>query len=146
GGLLASGSDELALWDVPSGKLLTTVPQPSWVTAVAFCGESGFLATGHDDGGVRLWDARQQLVRGGAGHVLPVSALAFSPDGSCLASAGEDKNIHIWQVGSGRRLGSLVGHTDRIQGLAWHPGEPRLISAGWDTTTRIWDTKSCEPI
>src|SRR5438132_2917241 len=34
--LLASGSDDLSLWDVPAGELLTILPQPSWITAIAF--------------------------------------------------------------------------------------------------------------
>jgi WD40 repeat protein len=144
--LLASASDELTLWDVASGQIVTMIPQPSWVTAVTFRGTSTLLATGHDDGRVRLWDNRHQPVRELAGHEKSVSVVAFSPDGTRLASAGEDKVIHLWEVASGRHLGRLVGHTDRIQGLAWHPGGQRLISAGWDATTRVWDTTTYEPI
>jgi WD40 repeat protein len=146
GRLLASASDEVTLWEVQSGRLLTTLPQPSWVTAVTFHGSGGVVATGHDDGVVRLWNAAHELEQEFAGHELPVSALAFSPDGIRLASAGEDRIISIWDVATGKCLGTLEGHTDRIQALAWHPCEPRLISAAWDTTTRIWNTTTYEPI
>jgi WD40 repeat protein len=145
--LLASASDDLSLWDPGAGELLTGLPQPSWVTALAFDRDPTAVATGHDDGTVRLWDtAGRQFVREFHGHQLPVSALAFSPDGGRLASAGEDRLIRLWEVGSGRLLGTLPGHTDRIQAVAWHPDGRRLISAGWDTTARLWDTATCEPI
>jgi WD40 repeat protein len=144
--LLASASDEVTLWDVPTGQVVATIPQPSWVTAAAFAGKSNVLATGHDDGVVRLWDAQHDLDQEFDGHGQPVSALAFNAERTLLASAGEDRLIHVWDVATGRRLGTLAGHTDRIQALAWHPTQPRLISAAWDTTTRIWDTTRFEPV
>src|SRR5262245_3001896 len=48
--LLAGASDELTLWDVPSGDLLWMLPQASWVTSLAFSPDNGVIATGHDDG------------------------------------------------------------------------------------------------
>src|SRR5262249_55676622 len=54
--LLASASDDLALWHVPSGQQLTVLEQPSWVTALRFHENSSVLATGHDHGAVCLWD------------------------------------------------------------------------------------------
>ncbi len=146
GRVLASASDEVTLWEVASGQSVVTIPQPSWVTAVAFSGEDDVLATGHDDGLVRLWDARHELAREFDGHEEPVSALAFNPQRTLLASAGEDRRIHVWEAATGRRLGTLEGHTDRIGALAWHPSQPWLISAAWDTTTRIWDTTRFEPV
>src|SRR3954464_13069652 len=53
--VLASASNDLSVWDAASGSLLTAIPQPEWVTALAFAPEETFLATGHDDGTVRYW-------------------------------------------------------------------------------------------
>src|SRR5579885_1032758 len=47
---LASASDDLSLWDVATGQLITVMEQPSWVTAVAFGSDLRYVATGHDDG------------------------------------------------------------------------------------------------
>src|SRR5262249_54450711 len=55
--VLVSGSDEVSLWDMATGHLLATVSPPSWVTAVALWNHPAVLATGHDEGVVRLWDA-----------------------------------------------------------------------------------------
>src|SRR5262245_22023785 len=60
--LLASASNDLSVWDVASGNLLSALPQPSWVTALAFHPDATFLASGHDDGRVCYWDAAGQLL------------------------------------------------------------------------------------
>jgi WD40 repeat protein len=145
--VVAGASADLALWDVASGKQRTIIPQDSWVTALAFAPGSDLIATGHDDGLIRLWDtADGRLVRQLRGNLCPVSALTFSPDGAHLASASEDKLMLLWDVQSGKVDGLLGGHTDRIPAMLWHPDGRRLISAGWDTTARVWDTETFEPI
>jgi WD40 repeat protein len=145
--LVAAGSDELSVWEVSRGRLCVSLPQQSWITAIAFAPAGNVAATGHDDNAVRLWDLRDAaLIRELPAHDLPVSALAFSPDGRWIASAGEDRTIRVWDVGTGRRLVSMLGHTDRIPGLAWRADGSQLFSAGWDTTARVWDVASGEPI
>jgi WD40 repeat protein len=145
--LLASGSDNLAVWVGRTGEQLAEWEGDSWVTALAFSPDSQILASGHDDGGVRLWDWSQgHLLHHLRGHEKPISALAFSRDGTRLASAGEDLLIHVWDPALGQDLGLLEGHTDRIPALQWHPDGIRLVSAGWDTTARVWNTQTLKPI
>jgi WD40 repeat protein len=145
--LIASAADDLTFWDVASGKILDTMQQPSWVTAMAFGPSAKLLATGHDDGVVRVWDvAGRNLRLEFPGPKRPISAVAFNAAGTVLASAGEDRIICLWDVISGRLAGTLKGHTDRIQALAWHPKGHRLVSGGWDTTARLWNTQTLEPI
>ncbi len=147
--LVAAASDELTVWDVPTGELRESWSHPasSWVTPLTFRHKGYVLAAGDDDGIVRLWDwANQEELLRIPAHKKAVSAVAFSRDGRFLATAGEDKVIHLWDADAGRRVGTLRGHTDRIPGLAWHPDGRRLVSAGWDTTARVWDTVTCQPI
>ena len=143
--LVASAADEVSLWDVASAQLLAVLPQPSWVTALAFTADAGRLATGHDDGYLRVWEpSSHQRIRGQEAHKGPISALAWRHDGM-LASAGEDRRICLWHA-DGRPAGELLGHTDRISALACDPQSDRLASAGWDTTVRLWDMRTAEPI
>jgi WD40 repeat protein len=152
---LASGSDEICLWETHTGEPTACWPQRSWVTALAFQPGGLMLASGHDDGIVRLWDyAGGRLSYELRGPISPsntsppsaVSALAFSVDGSKLAVAAEDRSILLWDVNKGEMLGCLLGHTDRIPALAWHPDGRRLVSAGWDATARVWDTFASVPL
>lgn len=146
--VLASASDDLAIWDASSGALLTTIAQPCWVTALAFHPDASFIATGHDDGAINYWDAPGHhaiFEKSLTFHKKPISALAISPDGKKLAAACEDKTVSIWDLAGGKYVGCLTGHTDRIPALAWHPSGRFLVSAGWDTTARVWDAQSLQP-
>ena len=144
---VASGSDEVTVWDVASGEALITWPQPDWVTALAWHPHLELLATGHDDHVVRVWDLRKhRAIHELRAHKSAISALAFSADGKKLASAGEERIIHLWDLATGALSGSLIGHTDRIPALAWHPDGKHLVSAGWDTTARVWNVETLEPL
>src|SRR6185437_7566145 len=131
---VAAGSDELSIWETGTGELLACWPQLSWVTALAFQPGGLLLASGHDDGVLRLWhyasqrlayELRNPIVYTGTHGSIAISALAFSPDGQTLAVASEDKSILLWDLASGEVRGQLVGHTDRIPALAWHPDGDR---------------------
>jgi WD40 repeat protein len=144
--LLAAGSDDLVVWDPATRTQLGTLPQPSWVTAIAFHPTKRFVATGHDDGSIRLWDLAAAKETDLSHHDQPISALAFNSDGSVLASAAEDRKIGVWDLPAGKLRRTLAGHTDRIPALAWQPNSNLLVSAGWDTTVRLWDLDSGEPL
>jgi len=147
GHILAAADGDLTLWDVAAALRRSLIPQDAWVTAIAFGPDPDIIASGHDDGMIRIWDMSDgQLILRLRGHQRPVSALAFSPDGRRLVSAGEEKLMLLWNTCTGEIEGLLGGHTDRIPKVAWHPDGNRLFSAGWDTTARVWDVRTCEPI
>jgi WD40 repeat protein/beta-lactamase regulating signal transducer with metallopeptidase domain len=72
----------------------------------------------------------------------PVLALAYSPDGTTVASASEDGVIRLRNVASSRIVARLVGHKDTICGLAYSPDGKTLVSAGYDRSVKLWDVAS----
>ena len=88
----------------------------------------GRLASGGDDGKVRIWPAG-----GGPPQVLdhggPVRALAWAPDGR-LASGGDGGKVRIWPAGGGPP--QVLDHGETVWALAWAP-DGRLASGGGST-------------
>jgi WD40 repeat protein len=78
------------------------------------------------------------------GHTAPVLAIAFSPAGDTLVTAGADRALKMWSAADGRLLRSLSQHTETIRALAFRPRAEGDVSpvtcatAGEDRTVRIW--------
>jgi WD40 repeat protein len=71
-----------------------------------------------------------------------VNQIAFSTDGRTLASAGSDKTIRLWDVGTHRQRGAPLTTTSIVLSVAFSPNDRRLVSMGGDGTTRIWDVRT----
>ena len=82
------------------------------------------------------------------GHTGSATALAFSPDGTRLASASLDHTARIWNPTEGQCERVLSGHEDQIYGLAFSPDGRRLATASLDKTGRIWSLADgrCEAV
>jgi WD40 repeat protein len=77
-----------------------------------------------------------------------VRAVAFSPDGKTLA-AGESKDISLWDLATGKKIGILKGHDDdSVTALAFSPDGKMLVSCGADilfgknAKIKFWDVES----
>jgi len=69
-----------------------------------------------------------------------VNGVAWSPDGTRLATAGDDRTVRIWDPDDGRELFTLRGHDDQALSVAWNRDGNRLVSGSRDQTVRIWDS------
>src|SRR5262249_46513882 len=72
-------------------------------------------------------------------HGGQVFAVAYSPDGTLLASPGRDFVIRLGEAGTRKELRQLAGHTNAIMAIAFSSGGKRLASAGHDHSVRLWD-------
>jgi WD40 repeat protein len=67
--------------------------------------------------------------------------VAFSPDGTRLATASGDRMARVWEVTSGTELHTLR-HGSAVVGVAFSPDGTRLATASSDRTARVWELKS----
>lgn len=147
---LYSGDDGKHLRALPLGEegiasLLTFSPDELWLAA-----GGGYMSR------IRVYDTESgDVVAELARHEndADVTALAFTPDGRYLASAGDDKKVRFWNVSRGEDVQALDTGIDHVSGLAFSPDGSRLVTGGrvgdWtagDGQVRVWDLKSGRPL
>ncbi|HEX8115202.1 MAG TPA: hypothetical protein VF516_46060 [Kofleriaceae bacterium] len=59
-----------------------------------------------------------------------------------MVSASRDQTLKVWELGSGRAVAMLAGHTRLVTALAVTPDGRRVVSASYDRTLKVWDLES----
>ena len=76
------------------------------------------------------------------GHERGVTDVVFSPDGTLLASASDDKKILLWDVASWTIRHTLEGHSSHVTGIDFSPDGQQLVSVSYDKNIILWETQS----
>jgi len=128
--------------------MLQNLPHEAAMTSsLTYSSNGQHLAAAHYNGVIRVWKtATWELLATLPGHekdVWPV--VAFSPDGRTLASASQDRNVKLWDIGAkdkrdaDRLIRTLSEHPAGVAGVAFSSDGGRLLAACSDGTVKIWD-------
>jgi WD40 repeat protein/DNA-binding SARP family transcriptional activator/energy-coupling factor transporter ATP-binding protein EcfA2 len=131
---------QIVIWDWRVGEVERTIDAGAERAVLSPTGE--LIATvppGQSGPQVDVWDwTTGQRVAALARNTGYVVGLAFSADGSRLATASGDGTVRVWDPRSGEQLLVLRGHKGAVTTVAFSPDGSRLASAGADGTVRTW--------
>eukprot|EP00158_Paraphelidium_tribonemae_P007780 Partr_v1_DN28356_c1_g1_i1_m78991 putative Cell division cycle 20 len=132
------------LWDVETGSRIRTLHDRSmrvgvlsWNAEVLSCGSQNGAINNHD---VRLPQSRIHTM---LGHESDVCGLKWSPDGTQLASGGNDNLVNIWDARSSQPRYTMRDHTAAVKAVGWCPWQSNLLATGGgsdDKKIHFWNT------
>ncbi len=113
---------------------------PLWSLAISKDGKT--LATGNDDGTVKLWDIEAERVNATLNaHKAPVWTIALSPIGDLLATGSDDGPAKIWDLKTQKPIHAFE-NTGGVRAVAFDPDGKKLLTGGRNGTVKIWDANS----
>ena len=77
-----------------------------------------------------------------SGHTDGVVSVAFSPEGSILASGSIDHTVQLWDTVTELPIATLIGHTATARSVAFSPDGSILASGSHDNTVRLWNVET----
>ncbi len=156
--LVSAGDDKLArTWKVAADGPTKNFAHPNYVDAVTYNPKGDLLATACHDGNVRIWDIAKATQLRAMVHTAPnamsqqppaVYSVAWSPDGTQIASGGLDKVIKIWTAADGKLVKEIKGYDEKtspkghsagVFSVAFSSDGKQIVSGSSDRSIKLWN-------
>ena len=133
----------IEIWSLTSGRLVYSTDAGDKANSVEFSADGQYLLAMINNKvifarPIASTPEKLSLV----GHRGGVPGIAFSPDGTRLASVSKDRTVRIWNTQTGELLHTCEGHPNEVQSVCFSPDGRRIISADWGAVLRVWDSES----
>jgi WD40 repeat protein len=156
-GVSTGGFDKvIRIWDLMEGKQSNLlVGHTGMVRQAEFSPDGKFIVSAGGDEAVRLWDASSgKEIKQFVGHYqrkrfgdflgVVIHSVAFSPDGSKIATCGNDKMIKVWDVKTGDELLTIDWNSELYGNSSWKHSHPLMLVFSPDGKY-IATSEGCEP-
>lgn len=102
------------------------------------------FAVGFSDNVIRIFDLQSYEIKQICeGHTNSVFTVRYTPDFSCLLSAGRDANLKIWKAGTQYELlDSIVAHMYAINHIEYSPDSKYFVTCSMDKSIKVWDASA----
>ncbi|MEM8637237.1 MAG: NB-ARC domain-containing protein [Cyanobacteria bacterium P01_G01_bin.54] len=149
--IAAHQSGVIHYWDIEKDKelqhphFLNCGDKKNLVRTAAIHPEGHILATGNDDGIVKLWRfPTGELLQKLPGQVNWIRKVIFNQDGSLIASSSENGRIQVWDTNNGQLKCVIDAHSSRTWEIAFGSDGKTLISGSDDRYIKLWDLETGE--
>jgi WD40 repeat protein len=148
---ICGAGSEARLFEVATGRPIgPPLAHQGGITAVAFRGDGGAVATASADRTARLWDtATGRPIGEPLAHASQVHAVAFSPDGGTLLTGSgqsdREGEARLWDATSGRPVGEPLAHPSTVNCVAFDPDGRLALAGTYGQEVQFWDLSARRP-
>jgi len=142
--LFSTVGETVQKWNLTEKRLKDTITIGSGIPlCISISPDNRKLAIGDGEGGLHIRDMGQNpkslTAETDAGAI---SSMAFHPDSGSIAASGDENNIVIVSLITGKVIAELEGHEEPVHSIAFTPDGKNLVSASYDLSIRWWDVNT----
>jgi WD40 repeat protein len=146
----AQGDGIARVLDVRTGTEVAHMVHDHGVTSAAFSPDGKYVASGGQDGKIKVWYAKdgQDIAQMSHDSEYEINFVAFSPDGKYVVSSGNTHTMRVWEAATGKEIASMPPGA-AVNSIAFSPDGKYVVSGGCDEedisgtciqgTARVWE-------